>query len=605
MLNVAKNSEWVKAIFRLLMTRRELHGQFNFQPEYFNDTEFGKNLAKLYYPLRSLVFDKNIGWTYKALEIAYFEHLEPELKNVYQGENNDAEQKAALQQRFNQIQSLFDSIEYAFASLSEEFIEDKLRIMCRAGSITSRLMKYYSVIQTYAMEDRDDDEVLDDIEKSMGDIDAKYLAPGTTQKRHIGFFDESLRVEITDIAYPTMMQPLNYMLKGGFKSQTLTGFMTRTGGGKSTILLTIAADAIRQGQNVYMLNMEMNDYDVNNIMLSTLSGRPIDEIEKYLTNAQYMSRLQDYFDKTYKGHFFQTARTGLESAVTMKDLQNDIRSAERECAKKFDKSDFKFDLVIIDYLYLMQPVGRLLKNARSDEKYKSLVREAHDFALSEKYAVITVFQTNRGAEQKLRSSQMITADDLADSYSGLSDIDNMFMLASHYVDRETGEDGCLITDIKIRKMYDGPKKYFFMKYDSQHCVYDSANAKPVDIEDESEDDAKTKKSKQLKYEISTVDVLKANPSLVAVPCGVIQIVLREYKISRASRVKEEMEALGWTPKTIKNDYAHIESNQEKKEQQIAIWKKQVMDAIQKTRDMKATGIAINQDEIKIDNSLFE
>lgn len=601
MQHPTSNREWTEAIFKLLLVEPDLHDKYSFRPEYFmceSTDEVLKTLATMYSPMRSLMTKDSMQWSLKTFEIAFYTKAKPEYYSLFTAETSgeliDPEQKQTLAHVRTVLSSIFDSIDAAYGSLSRDFIIDNLDRLSRFGYLYCSELEKFTSLRMVMSDAMDVDDAIYRIKSEYDRIDEKYSYPGVASANYSSPFDKSLRVKITNIVYPTAMAPLNRILNGGFRSQTLSGFLTKTGGGKSTFLLTLAADALRLGQNVFYLNMEMNAYEVNDVILASITGRPVDEIEMNLTDDEYMDNLEKEYNAVVRSHFYQTARNGLDGAITIKTLRSAVKRAEKEIAVRTSQDEFHFDLVIIDYLYLMQPVMSMGRNSRSDEKYKQLVREAHDFAVNDKYAVITVFQSNRGAEQKIRAGKQIFADDLAESYGGLSDMDNMFMLISHWTDEETFEEGALITDIKLRKRVLPEKVHFFMPYDTVRCVYDSALSREIEFEEPEEDPEEEKIPKKrgrkpMKKEIDVSFVLRhCDESILEIPLGVIQNDMKRFGVSNTSetnKIKSIISERGKKFKTVK-DYSDIDIDKA-----FNKWREMISEAVSKARDIKASGLA--------------
>jgi len=547
---------------------------------------------KLFSPVKKLVVEKGLDYTLNTFKIAYYHDVNNKLYEAYTHPLNVEKNVQDVMRIIDEkLKSFYQNTMTASAELSEIFIKEAANDMISEEALIAKSYRHALLSKEFITNtDLETPDIVELYNTRSREIDREFEVTTNSLNMFVGFRDKRLLIDIDDTIHPTLIQPLNRMLRGGLHSQTLTGFASLTGTGKSTMLFTLAADALKCGQNVCFVNLEMNDPDVYAIMMSALSGFPCDEILKNLTNASYMDKVWEKIDSLHIGTFALASNRGKSIPCDMTLLRNDIKSREKMISYQTGK-EFRFDVVLIDYLYLMTPVRRVTSNMQRDQIYKQLVIEAHEFAQNDRYAVVSVFQLNRGAASKVKSGDDFFMDDLAESFGALSDIDNMFVM------KKDG-DGTIVTDVKIRKMYTGDKIYFKLPYLEDNCVYDSAQAKIIDRtiiqDDEDENSGRFKK----RFGVTLSDVLDAEPKLKDVWSKWICEVCKDNGNVSCVGTKylyPEFSKRGWDTHA-KNEFTPEQIEEQKKLIEDAIEKAY---NISKNKERPAKDVLLDSDFVKI------
>ena len=272
---------------------------------------------------------------------------------------------------------------------------------------------------------------------------------------------------------------------------------------------------------------------------------------------------------------------GSDSGYTDCDwLKRRVKMLEKKIKYTKKKDDFKFDILIIDYLFLMEPKRTLLKSTLKDyEKCRRTTVEIHNFSQNEDYCVITVFQGNREAERKMSAGEKIGLEDAGDSYGAFRDIEYAFVL-TRYNDLLNGKDGCLIESQKNRN-HDGEKYAIYMPYVSKTMSYSLSDSERLDVSYNDDKDTKSKVVKKVDKPLSVMEVLKADPSIKDLVGGCIYNAMVASKIVRIKGINEIADAfaeLGWRKPATKKDF--------KTEPDYDKMKSQVADAIKKALSLK-------------------
>ena len=570
-MNVKTNPKWIAAIFRYAVEHPELISKYHLNDEYFPD-----NILRYYAPIKHYYLDVygQVTFSQRLLEEAYFTYVKPDLKDAYFNGTKDLlpeEKKKEFERELFNISVLFDETRDV-NNLGPDFIEDKMKQLVCQEAIFSRAATLNRTITTLREEDLSSEEYTEKIREIEETTLRKYQLPSANDEIiHDIFTDPSIRIKVDTRKFPSLITPLNEYLTGGFRRQATYGFMTKTGSGKSTFMITLAADALQSGLNVAYVNLEMNSYEVAANIMSALSRKfSYTDVLENLSDDSFINSVHDEVGCYIDNHLTYIGWSS-EDRCDMKWLKNQLKNSELYKAKKTDNPDFKFDIVLIDYLFLMEPSQKMMKNARSDEKYTQLAREVHKLSQEECYCVITVFQSNRGAESKLNSGGIITLDDTGDSYGANREIEYCFG-----IQRDMDNDGVLINRLKSRH-YDGDKTdLIFIPYDRRGRRYDSMNARFVTMEEVVErvnEKGDRKRGRQPKYPdgLRIEEFLTKYPKFCEYPAGTISIAFSSCEgVIKSCKVKEVIESLGYKPKTKDDVPADFDYEKAKEEIKKAV-----------------------------------
>ena len=595
---VKSNKEWCSAIFRYLIMNPDKAQELNFKSEYVSDSE---KIVKLFDSAYELASVSKMPYTKRMLCLAYFSRVRPEYYELYNDPTvQDVKARAEMMNEKSLIESYYDLSVEMGQTLGDDFTYGLARELVYEQS-AAHIYNYYQVeFLKLNDEDRSIEEINHILRTSFDSLVEKYPLPEDSSSTYISPFDSRLMIKVNDKIFTSSSPLLNTMLSGGFTSQSVCGFLTKTAGGKSTLLFSLAADFIRNGYNVCFVNLEMNDYETNSRIISAVTGVPYKNLLANLQNEEFMADVREKWDDVAVGKYAMLSNRGKDFSKRndARWLRNSVHALENKLARSLDRNGFKFDIIIIDYLYLMDACKTLLRNSRSDELYRQVTVEVHEFAQNDDYCVVTVFQGNREAERKLGAGEKFGLAEAGDSYAAFRDIEYAFAL-SRYSDVLDDKDGCLIEPLKTRH-YDGERYGIYMPYLSQTMSYTISESEFIDMDDSSsnKDVSKIKKSKSSKP-LEVTDVLKADPELKLIVGGTIRSVCMASKVVKNAAqqysVIDAFAKLGWgKPKRAKDftnpDYDYMS--------------KKVREAIKKALAIKESGqtpeqpvVGINQFDI--------
>ena len=574
MRNVIENTQWCNAIFKYLLENQDFAESINFRGEYLGDQHQTPLSAQLYYAMQKYMTQYHQKWSYKTMELAYFTDVRSEFRNIYGAPQKQMPDDAlAFRTAQDILRGFYDSVESISQTLSEEFIQDCARTLVKEEVIHLSIRDLHEAYIRLQSENIDADEFRSRLELKKTEMSEKYKYPDDGNDVHfIDDFDSFFLVKVDDKIYPTMCKPLNNYLSGGFHSQTVTGFLTKTGGGKSTLLFSLAADALLNQQNVCFVNLEMNHHEVFSNIMSALSNRNYNDIDKNLTDVDYMQDLKQSISRLNIGKCGYYSSIGDDVLCNIDTLNAKIKKTEQAKAAQTGNPDFKFDIIFIDYLYLMQAKTRLQKSARTDEMYRQLVIEVHKWAQEQEYAVVTVFQGNRGAETKLNNNEDITLADAGDSYAAFRDIEYAFSV-SRISDPDIDRDGVVITPLKTRH-YDGEWTPFYIPYISGVRRYDMQCGEDYQVVKFQSDSTTSNKKDTTNGKITIFELLNEMPECEHIVGGTVLNAMRDSKKvykANTDNLREEFAIRGW--KYINQSDVCVSKKQ------LADWKKSIMDKI--------------------------
>lgn len=214
---------------------------------------------------------------------------------------------------------------------------------------------------------------------------------------------------------PTPWRVLNEGFQGGFGPGDLGIIFGNPGGGKSWMMVAMAAHAVQQGFNVIYYTLELGEDYVGKRFDCYFTGYSIDEVNKH------RAKVEEIVTKL-------TGKLIVKEYAPKAATVTTIKSHIQKC----EDMDFKADLVIIDYVdYLRAPSKKY--SERKDEiddvfvAVKGLAKEL-------KIPILTPSQVNRmGAKD-----QVIEGDKAAGSYDKLMVADVAISLSRQKEDKVNG-----------------------------------------------------------------------------------------------------------------------------------------------------------------------
>lgn len=239
----------------------------------------------------------------------------------------------------------------------------------------------------------------------------------------------------------------NHYLTGGFQKKTWIGIEGKTGGGKTTMMLSFTSDLLKKGHNVCYINLEMNEKSLAYLLFASITDLSYSYIKEQYYQDICKNQIKEQIRSMKLGKFRQILNPEF-GRLSIKDLEEILLLEE-------EKIGCKFDIIIIDYLYLLTAAENGYKSEQGYEKQMRLSQDAHKMAQRNNWCVVSVFQKNRQG-------------DTAGAFAAQYDMDYYFVF-----ERDEERDLVKVTPVKTRG-YDGKKESFFLEYDPKHRIYNEA-----------------------------------------------------------------------------------------------------------------------------------
>lgn len=258
---------------------------------------------------------------------------------------------------------------------------------------------------------------------------------------------------------PTGFRDLDRMTSG-LQPSDLILVAARPSMGKTAFTLNIAQNVgVRQHKTVAFFSLEMSREQLVQRLLCQIAHIDSQKLRTgQLNSDEEWTRLTDACDKLYESPIYIDDTPGISVA--------EMRSKARRL-----KSEHGLDLIIVDYLQLMQ--GR---NAESrQQEISEISRSLKALARELKVPLIALSQLSRSVESRQDKRPMLS--DLRESGALEQDADIVsFLYREDYYDKETENQH--ITEVILAKHRNGPvgsvKLYFkneftlFLNLDTQH-----------------------------------------------------------------------------------------------------------------------------------------
>lgn len=178
---------------------------------------------------------------------------------------------------------------------------------------------------------------------------------------------------------PTMWPTLNEATTGWLPGQMIT-VGARTGIGKSVVAVDCAIAAAAAGKSVMFFSLEMSREDVEDRIFAATTSIPINRLRGGELKAEELATLREAHED------FSTMKLTID--VEPKVTVDSIRAR----ALKQAQSEMGLDFIIIDYLQLIQPVGKF--NSRQ-EAVADISRNVKLLAKQLEIPIMVLVQLNR------------------------------------------------------------------------------------------------------------------------------------------------------------------------------------------------------------------
>ena len=335
-------------------------------------------------------------------------------------------------------------------------------------AIMRRLIEAAGQIAALAYEDREEvDEVIDQAERLLFDVShrrvSKSLVPiGELIQSYYDHVDFMMKHQDQTLGVPTGFDDLDHLL-GGLQPSDLIIIAARPGVGKTSLAVAVAANAaLKDHAVVAMFTLEMSGEQLVQRMISSHTGIDSQRLR--------LGRIEDIeWDQ-----FTHMAGVLSETAIFIDDTPSpspmEIRTKARRLA-----AEYSLDLIVIDYLQLMQGGDRRSENRVQEISYIS--RALKGLARELNVPVVALSQLSRAVESRQDKHPVLS--DLRESGSIEQDADIvMFIYRDELYDENTTR--AHLADIIVAKHRNGPTDTITLQFDPAHTRFGDLTRRDYD-----------------------------------------------------------------------------------------------------------------------------
>ena len=218
----------------------------------------------------------------------------------------------------------------------------------------------------------------------------------------------------------TGWESMDRKLFGGFNRGELNIFAGGSGAGKSLFLANLGVNWALQGLNVVYLTLELSEQLVSMRIDSMTTGITTRDIFKNIDDVEMKVKLIGKKSGALQIKYMPSGKT-----------TNDIRAYLKEYEIKVGK---KVDVLLVDYLDLLMPIGKRISAENLFVKDKYVSEELRNLAMELQCVFVTAAQLNRGAVEEVEFDH----SHISGGLSKIQTADNEFGIFTSRAMRERG-----------------------------------------------------------------------------------------------------------------------------------------------------------------------
>ena len=232
-------------------------------------------------------------------------------------------------------------------------------------------------------------ESADDLEKgeygSVEDRVKKAVQIGLQKDLGTDYFEDPknrlMKIKDNNGQVSTGWKALDSMLYGGMNRGELNIFAGGSGAGKSLFLANLGVNWALAGLNVIYLTLELSEELVSMRIDSMITGISTRDIFKNLNDVDLKVKATAKKSGSLQVKYMPSGKT-----------TNDIRAYLKEYEIKTAR---KVDVLLVDYLDLLMPIGKKISAENLFVKDKYVSEELRNLAMEKKCVFVTAAQLNR------------------------------------------------------------------------------------------------------------------------------------------------------------------------------------------------------------------
>ncbi len=332
--------------------------------------------------------------------------------------------------------------------------------LVKETSVRRNLISFSSKLDLQSREEEKSiEDILDELESdifslSQDGMTTDFVDAARLIEKHFELTEEYSKNPDAMRGIPTGIKAVDGIL-GGLHTSDLIIIAARPSVGKSAFAFDIARHAaVHEGKSVGIFSLEMPDIQVISRLLSQEIRVPLWDLRMgRMTDAAY-GRLAEGTGRLSESKIFVDDTAG----ITAMQLRSKARKLKIEQG---------LDLIIIDYLQLMQGSGKRSSDSRATE-VAEISRSLKILARELEVPIIALSQLNRSVES--RSDHLPQLSDLRESGSIEQDADVVLFLSREKLfnpDTERGDEA----DVIIAKHRNGPIGRVVIKFEEKIVKY--------------------------------------------------------------------------------------------------------------------------------------
>jgi replicative DNA helicase len=201
---------------------------------------------------------------------------------------------------------------------------------------------------------------------------------------------KSKRIERFRSGYPF----LDEVLGGGYGYGNLVVLLGEPKVGKSLWLVNLACNAVRNGNNVCYITLELQDFEITQRCGANLLNLKMDEYSVLAEDpASLKQRIKDFRNEVASNTFVIPGQLFVKefpmSTASVPDFESYIKREQ-------EIHGVNFDVVIIDYIGIVKN-WRIPNSENTYIKIKHISEDLRAMGQKNKWCVVTAMQVNRGA----------------------------------------------------------------------------------------------------------------------------------------------------------------------------------------------------------------
>ena len=222
------------------------------------------------------------------------------------------------------------------------------------------------------------------IEETLVDFEKAYNITLQENLGHWYFDDIDKHIKELVAIYnpiPTGWKFFDEKTEGGLFPKTLTVFAGQVNVGKSIVLGNIATNMLLADKNVLLISLEMSEFMYAKRISTQLTQIPHGDLKTF---TEELKEQVNHIRKNLNSQL--VVKEYPPKTVTVRQIDSFIT--------KLSHRGFKPDIVVVDYINLIQPIS---KNLNSYEYVKEIAEHLRALAFKYKIPFVSATQLNRGA----------------------------------------------------------------------------------------------------------------------------------------------------------------------------------------------------------------